>query len=93
MCGIEQSVWAHLLPYRNVVIHIAFSGGVDSSALLHICARLAQRFSLNLRALHVNHGWSTEATRWEDFCRREAGRAGIAFSSTRLTSQDSMVVK
>ena len=93
LCGIEKSVWAHLLPYRDVVIHIAFSGGVDSSALLNICARLAQRFSLNLRALHVNHGWSTEAARWEDFCRREACRAGIAFSSTRLTGEDSMVVK
>lgn len=51
---------------------VAFSGGPDSTALLHALAALPQARARGLRALHVDHGlhlqsgaWATQAT---SFC-------------------------
>ena len=47
---------AALFPsFPNVAICVAYSGGVDSTALLAGLAR-GPRARLQLRALHVNHG-------------------------------------
>lgn len=49
---------------------VAFSGGLDSSVLLHVLAALRrQRPALQLRALHVHHGLSAFADRWVAHCR------------------------
>ena len=49
---------------------IAFSGGVDSTVLLHVAAQLAQRNSaIQLRAIHINHGLSKQADQWVTHCQ------------------------
>lgn len=48
-------------------ICIALSGGLDSVVLLHL---LAQQPDLNLRAIHVNHGLSPNASNWQHFCEQ-----------------------
>ncbi|MBO5683059.1 MAG: tRNA(Ile)-lysidine synthetase, partial [Clostridia bacterium] len=35
---------------------VAFSGGADSGALLHMIASYAQRYGAKVYAAHVNHG-------------------------------------
>ncbi|QDY41064.1 tRNA lysidine(34) synthetase TilS [Candidatus Pantoea soli] len=49
---------------------LAFSGGLDSTVLLHqlVCWR-QQQPQLRLRALHVHHGLSPNADRWAQHCR------------------------
>lgn len=47
---------------------VAFSGGPDSSALLHALANLTPRPSV--RALHVDHGLHAESGAWASHCRR-----------------------
>jgi asparagine synthetase B (glutamine-hydrolysing) len=42
-------------PLAGVPFCVAFSGGVDSTALLLALARLRRRHRFGLRALHVNH--------------------------------------
>ena len=54
---------------RNSSVCVALSGGVDSVVLLHGLASVAKRFGLALSALHVNHGLSPSAYRWERNCR------------------------
>jgi tRNA(Ile)-lysidine synthase len=60
---------------------VGLSGGVDSVVLLHALSSLERsspgRFELT--ALHVHHGLSLNADRWEDFCRTFCERLGIAF--------------
>ncbi|MFZ2508618.1 MAG: ATP-binding protein, partial [Steroidobacteraceae bacterium] len=44
---------------------VAFSGGLDSSALLHaICSLRDASAGLGLRAVHVDHGLQTAAAAW-----------------------------
>jgi tRNA(Ile)-lysidine synthase len=45
------------------------SGGVDSVVLLHALRGVSDSLGFLLRAVHVNHGLSANASRWADFCR------------------------
>ena len=51
---------------------LAFSGGVDSSALLLALARLRRRHRFRLRALHVNHQLQPGAAAWAAAAARRA---------------------
>jgi len=43
---------------------VAFSGGSDSTALLHALAASPQARARDLRALHVDHGLQADSARW-----------------------------
>lgn len=49
-------------------ICVAFSGGADSTALLHALAQLPDARNRGLRALHVDHGLQRDSSRWADLC-------------------------
>jgi tRNA(Ile)-lysidine synthase len=49
---------------------VAFSGGADSTALLHALAQWPQARARGLRALHVDHGLHAESARWSEHCKR-----------------------
>lgn len=51
---------------RGSTVWVAFSGGVDSSVLLHV---LASRKIARLKAVHVHHGLQAWADDWVDHCR------------------------
>lgn len=55
---------------------VAYSGGVDSQALLHAFAQLVPE---KVVAFHVNHGISKNAQKWEDFCSKNAADFGVQF--------------
>lgn len=68
---------------------VAFSGGRDSTALLHATVAKAREHGVRVVALHVHHGLSPHADAWllhcEAFCRRLARRgAALRFVATRL---------
>ena len=55
-------------------IFVAFSGGIDSTALLFLCNKaLKQKKIKNLKAIHINHNLSKNSAKWErhseSFCR------------------------
>ena len=60
---------ARLTPERSGVL-VGFSGGPDSTLLLHLAAEIVPR--RHLRALHVHHGWHPDADRWAAHCRAVA---------------------
>lgn len=47
---------------------VAFSGGPDSTALLHALASLPEAHARGLRALHVDHGLHPDSPSWADHC-------------------------
>jgi tRNA(Ile)-lysidine synthase len=63
---------------------IAYSGGLDSSALLH--ALHASGIG-KLHAFHIHHGLSPNADAWEAHCAAECARLGIAFAARRIVLQ------
>ncbi|WP_049623840.1 tRNA lysidine(34) synthetase TilS [Frateuria defendens] len=56
---------------------VAFSGGPDSTALLHALAQQPQARGRGLRALHVDHGLHADSAAWADHCRRFCAALGI----------------
>lgn len=51
---------------------VAYSGGLDSSVLLHQLVCLRQQLpELHLRAIHVHHGLNPQADSWVKHCRKQ----------------------
>src|SRR5450755_2211804 len=70
---------ASIVPaFPDVAVCVAFSGGVDSTALLAALA-LARASPVRLRAVHVHHGLHPEAHLWSAHCRRLARRLRVPF--------------
>jgi tRNA(Ile)-lysidine synthase len=73
-------------------VAVAFSGGLDSTALLHATVQAAARLGVQVVALHVHHGLSKHADAWlaqaRALCQRWARRGlPLNFASARLTQQ------
>lgn len=72
------------LTYDQIVV--AYSGGVDSTALLLACAAIAHELSEHkLVAVHVNHGLSSNAEHWEKHCKVICEGLGVEFRAHRVT--------
>lgn len=54
----------HSAPIKCYVV--AYSGGMDSHALLHLC----HQSQVPVRAIHVNHGLQNEADEWSLHCEK-----------------------
>jgi len=69
---------------RETSICAALSGGVDSVVLLHGLTAIARQFGIELTALHVNHGLSPSAYRWERNCRTLCSRLRVPLTVKRV---------
>lgn len=49
-------------------VAVGFSGGLDSTVLLHAATRVAVAADFDLTALHVHHGLSQNADAWAESC-------------------------
>lgn len=63
-------------PGRYVV---AFSGGLDSSVLLHVLAETREQHGRQLLAVHINHQLHDEAAAWSEQCAEFCASLGIEF--------------
>jgi tRNA(Ile)-lysidine synthase len=61
---------------------LAYSGGRDSSVLLHLLAMRSNQFEI--LAWHVNHGLQEVATAMETFCRSRAKQYEITIKTSHL---------
>ncbi|MFB6434829.1 MAG: tRNA lysidine(34) synthetase TilS [Candidatus Malihini olakiniferum] len=60
---------------------VAYSGGLDSSVLLHLLSQLMQkRPDLIVRAAYVHHGLSSHADSWAQHCIHTSQKLGILCS-------------
>jgi len=80
-CGIElfEVLMIDLTPWLNAPTwYIAFSGGLDSTVLLHLLAEHARnRATPPLRALHIHHGLQSAADAWPAHCQAVCDQLGI----------------
>ncbi|AOM42347.1 tRNA lysidine(34) synthetase TilS [Xenorhabdus hominickii] len=61
-------------PYKKMLV--GFSGGLDSTVLLHLLVRLRTQYQqlsrapIVLRAIHIHHGLNSKADLWVEHCRQ-----------------------
>ncbi len=63
---------------------VGFSGGCDSTALLHL---LHASGASRLRAVHVHHGLQASADDWLRHCRAQCRALGVAFKALKIIVQ------
>lgn len=68
------------------MLRVAYSGGADSTALLHALARWPGP-ALRLEAVHVDHGLHPDSGSWAEACRAFCARFDIAFALVRLAGR------
>jgi tRNA(Ile)-lysidine synthase len=69
-----------LVPRTSAELCVAFSGGLDSSVLLHALARaLVDRANYRMRAAHVDHQLHPDSASWREHCNRVAQSLQIEF--------------
>ncbi|WP_406642856.1 tRNA lysidine(34) synthetase TilS [Pectobacterium brasiliense] len=66
-------------------ILLAYSGGLDSSVLLHLLVALRQRSGLPIRAAYIHHGLNPLADSWAEHCRQQCERWQVPFASLSVT--------
>ena len=64
---------------------VAWSGGLDSTALLHLLAHDAEQRARGLRALHVHHGLNPDADAWAAHCEALAEAWSVPLTVVRVT--------
>ena len=69
-------------------VAVAFSGGLDSTVLLHLFADDAAIRARGLRALHVDHGLHPDSAQWARACASACAALGVAFASRRVDVRD-----
>ncbi len=73
---------------HSLSMAVAYSGGLDSSALLHLAHDYAAAHRIKLFAFHVHHGISANADAWLAHCERQCRELGIAFDADRISLKD-----
>ena len=73
---------------RPDCVAVAYSGGRDSSALLHATLAAAKPLGIHVAALHVHHGLSPHADEWLAHCKAQCSRwarrgAPLSFACSR----------
>ncbi len=68
-------------------IAIALSGGLDSSALLHLAHAHAAEHGLQLHAFHIHHGLSPNADTWLAHCEQACVALGVPFQARHVELQ------
>ena len=82
--AIEKTILDFNMDSMLSHVLVGFSGGADSTALLHYLLARSRVCGTRVSALHVNHGIRGEcADRDEDFCRRVCADWGVPLTVIR----------
>lgn len=61
---------------------VAYSGGLDSTVLLHAMAQIVRTQPLwRVRAIHIDHQLQAASAQWRTQCERECAALGVAFTA------------
>ncbi len=71
-------------PPVSAGVLVGYSGGLDSSVLLHLLAHDAETRRHGLRAIHVHHGLHSDADAWAAHCERECAALQIPLQVVRV---------
>ncbi len=66
---------------------LAYSGGVDSSVLLHILTKNRENLASELTAVHINHQLSPDADSWVNHCKTICDKGNIEFKIITINAK------
>ena len=74
------------LPAKYQQIYIAYSGGLDSHVLLHLCAA-NDEIRQHITAVYIHHGLQTAADAWQCHCQQQAAVLNVYFLAIKVHAQ------
>lgn len=80
LAGLKTHLKKYEIPGGDFVV--GFSGGLDSTALLHSLSCLVK--NRNITALHINHGLQEQADSWAEHCRTLCKLLGVRICVYRI---------
>jgi len=83
---IQHAVDECLAQVQHAVVVVGYSGGLDSSVLLHACSqsKWLEKNKLEIQAIHVNHGLNQQADQWQQHCQQICNQFGITLFSQKI---------
>ena len=63
----ESTIATHINKKDFNELLVAYSGGIDSTALLYFTQKLSKKIKINLKAIHVNHNLSKHSKERNQF--------------------------
>jgi len=75
---LNRTLRSRLADLPDGALVVAFSGGLDSTVLLHALSALEAARARGLRALHVDHDLQADSADWAVHCTRIAAQFGIS---------------
>lgn len=82
---LVREALAGLPPSHASALAVAYSGGRDSTVLLHVLREIAP--PLPVRAIHVHHNLHRQAERWADLCARQCAAWNIPLELLRVDAR------
>jgi len=84
-----RQVWAtiverQMLPPEGGIVLVGYSGGADSTALLHILTRLQNDLMIRVHAAHLHHGIRPEADEDVAVCQSVCQQLGVPLHVERV---------
>lgn len=73
--AVRAALTVDAMPHGRVFV--AFSGGVDSTALLFAASRVARADGFALRAFHFDHRLHADSADWAEHCRAQCDALGL----------------
>lgn len=83
VAGVAACLSRYVRAGQSVVV--GYSGGLDSTVLLHAASVMAREADIALSALHVHHGLSSHADDWARACADICQGLGISLTLRRVT--------
>lgn len=78
MAFTASALIAYLKPLQGInKFLVAYSGGLDSTVLLHALVSIRAELNVPIEAAHVHHGLHVEADRWGDHCKQFCDQLNI----------------
>lgn len=63
---------------------IAYSGGMDSSVLLHLFYSNKKTINNEIEVIYINHGLQEEADDWGEFCQQQCKKYNFSFIQIKI---------
>ncbi|MEO8599501.1 MAG: tRNA lysidine(34) synthetase TilS, partial [bacterium] len=82
---IDDETVPSCLPNTLPKLAIAYSGGLDSSVLLHIAHKFSIKYGFALYAFHIHHGISHNADDWLAHCEAQCKQLNVPFDAQKVT--------
>ena len=79
-CAVTRAVETFYQQFEGQRLWLGFSGGLDSTVLLHALVKLKPD-DKQVTAIHVHHGLQAQADEWVNFCQRLCETWGVAFKA------------